>query len=224
MRGLVLTSAPRAIPRFFNSFCDPSVCDIPDRKHPDGGGILDAAHRHRLDHMGIDRVGILAWPDCLCGTISVDHDRFDRWAIGGPPCQHKAYVLGVRSPVRPVSLVLALGHACNALTPNLLLVIMVYLGVVSGGILPARLTIASWLTPRSLLPSALAVNSTCFNLSRLVGPALAAGLLLVSSATVVFCLCVSGICGFRRSALLDQGYATSGHRVRTTPRLSQQLR
>jgi MFS family permease len=107
-----------------------------------------------------------------------------------------------------VSLALAVLYALSALTPNMILWVMVFLGAVSGGILPARLAMASWLAPRALLPTALAVNSTGFNLSRFVGPALAAGLLLISSATVVFLCALAGFLAF----------AWALHLIRDTPR------
>lgn len=107
-----------------------------------------------------------------------------------------------------IALALALTHAAGVLTPYMILVVMVLLGAVSGGILPARLAIASFLVPRDLLPTALAVNSTGFNLSRFVGPALAAGILVVASATLVFLCALAGFLAF----------ALALHLIRHTPR------
>lgn len=67
-----------------------------------------------------------------------------------------------------VALGLALAYFAGALTPWVIVALMVALGAVSGMVLPARLAMARYLAPPELLPSALAVNSTGFNLSRFV--------------------------------------------------------
>ena len=77
-------------------------------------------------------------------------------------------------------------YVMGSLTPLSILLVMMLLGAVSGVLLPARLVMASHLVPKSLLPQAIAVNSTGFNLARFVGPLLAAGLLAVGSAGLVF--------------------------------------
>ena len=87
---------------------------------------------------------------------------------------------------------LALAHLADALTPWVVVALMVALGAVSGMLLPARLAMARYLVPPELLPSALAVNSTGFNISRVVGPALAAGLLMLGSAGLVFAVATAG--------------------------------
>lgn len=74
----------------------------------------------------------------------------------------------------------------GGLTPGMVLVLMVLVGGISGLILPARLSMATFLVPVTLLPTALAVNSTGFNLSRFIGPALAAGILAFGPADWVF--------------------------------------
>jgi MFS family permease len=91
-----------------------------------------------------------------------------------------------------IALALALMFFAGALTPWVLVALMVGLGAVSGLLLPARLAMARYLAPPDLLPSALAVNSTGFNLSRFVGPALAAGLLVLGSAGLVFAVAAAG--------------------------------
>ncbi|MEM9429319.1 MAG: MFS transporter [Pseudomonadota bacterium] len=85
-------------------------------------------------------------------------------------------------------LTLAILSWAGLLTPTLILVLMCYFGAVMGALLPARLAMASYLAPTPLLPAALAVNSMGFNVSRLLGPALAAGLLIWASAALVFAL------------------------------------
>lgn len=107
-----------------------------------------------------------------------------------------------------LSLVLTLLAAAEILNRWWLLVAMVALGAVSGAILPARLAMASWLVPQPLLPTALAVNSTGFNLSRFVGPALAAGVLIVADATAVFLISTLGFVYL----------AVQLHKIRDTPR------
>lgn len=91
-----------------------------------------------------------------------------------------------------IALGLALAYFADALTPWAIVALMVGLGAVSGVLLPARLAMARYLAPPELLPSALAVNSTGFNLSRFVGPALAAGLLVLGSVGLVFAIAALG--------------------------------
>ncbi|ARE39025.1 transporter, putative [Rhodovulum sp. P5] len=107
-----------------------------------------------------------------------------------------------------LSAALTVGAATGWLDRWSLLAAMTLLGAISGTILPARLAMASWLVPRALLPTALAVNSTGFNLSRFVGPALAAGLLVVAHEAVVFGL----------SALGFAALAVQLYRIRHVPR------
>ena len=85
----------------------------------------------------------------------------------------------------------ALGIA-GLLTPWVLLAMMATIGSVAGLIVPSRLAMASWLAPRALLPAALAVNSTAFNLSRFLGPALAGALIVVMPAEWVFVIGATG--------------------------------
>lgn len=95
-----------------------------------------------------------------------------------------------------VSLALFLLGVAGQLTPPLVLVLMFVIGAISGLILPARLSMASFLAPMALLPTALAVNSTGFNLSRFIGPALAAGVLVYGPTEWVFGCAVLGYGAF----------------------------
>jgi len=106
-----------------------------------------------------------------------------------------------------ISIVLALLYFADALTPWAIVALMVALGAVSGLLLPARLAMARYLAPPELLPSALAVNSTGFNLSRFVGPALAGGLLVLGSAGLVFVVAAVGFVAL----------AIALHRIRDVP-------
>ncbi len=94
-----------------------------------------------------------------------------------------------------VALIMALLYFTGMLTPYGLVAVMILLGAVSGVVLPARLVMASHLAPPPLLPQAIAVNSTGFNLARFIGPMLAAGLLVVGSAGLVFVLAAAGFLG-----------------------------
>lgn len=87
-----------------------------------------------------------------------------------------------------ISLMLAVLYFLSLLNPIAIVVLMCLLGAVSGALLPARLAMASYLAPKELLPQALAVNSTGFNLSRFIGPAIAAAIMAVSSASLVFAI------------------------------------
>lgn len=73
---------------------------------------------------------------------------------------------------------------------------MILLGIIAGVNLPARLSMPHELVRGTLLPSALAVNTTTFNLSRLLGPAIAAPLLLFAGAEAVFFLAFLGNAAF----------------------------
>ena len=91
-----------------------------------------------------------------------------------------------------VALIMALLWATGLLTEYWIVLVMVLLGAVSGVVLPARLVMASHLAPSKLLPQAIAINSTGFNLARFIGPMLAAGLLVAGSAGMVFTLAAVG--------------------------------
>lgn len=88
--------------------------------------------------------------------------------------------------VTAASLSLALCEAGGLLTPWLIVGHMVVIGAMTGLVLPARLAMASHLAPPNLLSVALAVNSTGFNLSRFLGPAIAGGMMIVGTVTAVF--------------------------------------
>ncbi|GIX13563.1 MAG: MFS transporter [Paracoccaceae bacterium] len=85
-----------------------------------------------------------------------------------------------------VSAGLAVGHLTGWLRIEALAGLMVVLGVIAGGMLPSRLAMPHLLVRPEMLASALALNSTTFNLSRLIGPALAAPILLTGDAAGVF--------------------------------------
>lgn len=91
-----------------------------------------------------------------------------------------------------IAFLMAALHATSLLTPYVIVVVMALMGAVAGVLLPARLAMASYLAPTELLPQALAINSTVFNLSRFLGPALAAVLLATGSATTVFVVSTLG--------------------------------
>ena len=106
-----------------------------------------------------------------------------------------------------IALGLALTYFMDVLTQWVIVALMVALGAVSGMLLPARLAMARYLVPPELLPSALAVNSTGFNLSRFVGPVLASGLLMLGSAGLVFTVAAVGFLAL----------AVALHRIRYVP-------
>ena len=88
--------------------------------------------------------------------------------------------------VAVVSAVFWIAQASGLLTPGLILALVACLGALAGLILPSRLAMASTLVPTGQLPTALAVNSTAFNLSRFLGPAIAGVLLIWTGAGVIF--------------------------------------
>ena len=85
-----------------------------------------------------------------------------------------------------VSFALFWGHLTGQLGVWSVTALMVTLGFIAGINLPVRLSMPHQLVPPALLPSALAVNTTTFNLSRLLGPAFAAPVLVLYGADAVF--------------------------------------
>ena len=92
--------------------------------------------------------------------------------------------------VTAVSATLLWLHLTDGLTAGAVALAMAALGVVAGAMLPARLSMPQELVRAELLPSALAVNATGFNLSRMIGPAIAAPLLALLGPGAVFAVCV----------------------------------
>jgi predicted MFS family arabinose efflux permease len=109
-----------------------------------------------------------------------------------------------------VSLALAVLWATGALTPWLIVGLMACLGALSGLALPARLSMASWLAPPDLLPSALAINSTGFNLARFLGPAVAAAMIAAGWLGAVYLV----------TTLTTLAFAVALWRLQGTPRQS----
>jgi len=106
-----------------------------------------------------------------------------------------------------VSLSLAICEMAGLLSPWLIVLHMLLIGANTGLVMPARLAMASYLAPRSLLPAALAVNSTGFNLSRFIGPAIAAAIMVVGSVAAVLFI----------SVLLYVSFLLCLYRLRNTP-------
>lgn len=95
-----------------------------------------------------------------------------------------------------ISALLCALAVAGLLTPVVILVLMAAIGAVSGLVMAARLSMASFLVPRALLSPALAVNATGFNMSRFIGPAVAGGILAVGPASWVFGLSALGYAVF----------------------------
>lgn len=111
-----------------------------------------------------------------------------------------------------------LSYASGTLTPLGIAWLMVGLGAVSGLVLPSRLAMASVLVPGPKLSTALAVNSTSFNLARFVGPALAGLWLVLFGASGIFALAMLSYLAFVYClAVMTIDERSSG--ARTTNRL-----
>ena len=80
------------------------------------------------------------------------------------------------------ALMLAAVTGTGFATPGLLLAIQLLNGVLQSADLPARLSFAPDLVPRSDLINAVSLNSMLFNSARAVGPALAGGAFLLAGA------------------------------------------
>ncbi|MDZ4136974.1 MAG: MFS transporter [Paracoccaceae bacterium] len=95
-----------------------------------------------------------------------------------------------------VSLALFALDVTGGLTAWRILALMTLIGGISGLILPPRLAMSSFLVPARVLPAALAVNSIGFNMSRFIGPAIAAGVMVVGAPWVVFACSAAGYGAF----------------------------
>ncbi len=80
----------------------------------------------------------------------------------------------------------ALIHALDVLTLQSLAVLALAFGVVTSAHTPIRLAMLPRLVERGALPSAIGYSAMVFNSSRILGPALGAWMLTVSSVTMVF--------------------------------------
>ncbi|QHQ35187.1 MFS transporter [Algicella marina] len=116
-----------------------------------------------------------------------------------------------------IALAFCLLHLTATLTPYLILALMSGMGAISGAVIPARLSMASWLVPKPLLPTALAVNSTSFNLSRFLGPAFAAGLLIAGSAALVFLVAAMSFAALSVALWRIRDVPRTGESRRTAP-------
>lgn len=121
-----------------------------------------------------------------------------------------AVLMWVEIATAGVSLALAALWALGVLTPWLIVLLMAALGALSGLALPARLSMASWLAPPALLPSALAINSTGFNLARFLGPAVAAAMIAAGWLGAVYLV----------TTLTTLAFALALWRLRAVPRQS----
>ncbi len=81
----------------------------------------------------------------------------------------------------------------HAITVELLIVIALITGSAESLSQPARLAIVNALVPRHDLSAAIALGSTSFNASRIVGPSIAGLLILATSVGVVMLLCALAV-------------------------------
>jgi MFS family permease len=81
---------------------------------------------------------------------------------------------------------LAVAAGLGAAGPEALIALSLLGGVGQTLAWPAQLVTVSSLVPREQLPAAVSLNSAGFNLARVVGPAIAGGLLVVGGATICF--------------------------------------
>jgi len=106
-------------------------------------------------------------------------------------------IVATQSGFLATALLFAAVTASGFATPGLLLAIQLLNGVLQSADLPARLSFAPDLVPRSDLINAVSLNSMLFNSARAVGPALAGGAFLLADAASS-----SGISGGLRPTLL----------------------
>lgn len=76
--------------------------------------------------------------------------------------------------------------ALQVITVEWLIALTLANGIALGFNQPSRLALVSSLVPRDQLATAVAINSTVFNLARFIGPALAGGLILSAGVSWVF--------------------------------------
>jgi MFS family permease len=79
----------------------------------------------------------------------------------------------------------------DLITIEAVVVLSVFFGAAEALSSPARLAIVNALVPREDLSSAIALNSAAFNASRIVGPAVAGGLIVWAGSGTVIALCAA---------------------------------
>ncbi len=139
----------------------------------------------------------------VLGTLAggIMADRLDRrWLI--------AFARGMNAAA---ALAVAALLAAGAATPGAVVLCAAVAGLTSGLAQPSTKTIVSDLVPMRDLPNAVALKSTLFNLATLVGPAVAAALILTAGAAVALVL---GACLLLAHAVLVVGLPAG---TRATP-------
>jgi len=79
----------------------------------------------------------------------------------------------------------------NTVTPEILLSLSLYLGIVSPFTQTARLTIVPAMVPKAILVPAIAINSVIFNVARVIGPAVAG--IIISFYGIVTTIAINAI-------------------------------
>jgi MFS family permease len=90
-----------------------------------------------------------------------------------------------------VAFLFALLVLTDLITIEAVVVLSVFFGAAEALSQPARMAIVHSMVPREDLSSAIALGAAAFNASRIVGPALAGGLIILSGSGVVIALCAA---------------------------------
>lgn len=100
----------------------------------------------------------------------------------------RRFLLTVKAILTGVSALLAVLVGTGAMSPPLLLLFTFLMGTGAAFLAPAWQSIIPSLVPRSVLPQAVALNSTSLNVARAIGPATAGILIAGAGITVPFLL------------------------------------
>ena len=108
-------------------------------------------------------------------------DRLDR----------RILLMVAQSALMVLTLIMALLTAINAINTAWLLVLVLLIGIASALSSPAWQSFVSDLVPKSSLMNAIALNSAQFNVARVIGPALAGG--LIALLGIAGCFTLNGL-------------------------------
>jgi MFS family permease len=108
-------------------------------------------------------------------------DRLDR----------RILLMVAQSALMVLTLIMALLTAIDAINTGWLLVLVLFIGIASALSSPAWQSFVSDLVPKSSLMNAIALNSAQFNVARVIGPALAGG--LIALIGIAGCFTLNGL-------------------------------
>ena len=88
-----------------------------------------------------------------------------------------------------IAIVFAILVLTDLITIELVVVLSICFGIAEALSQPARLAAVHSMVPKEDLPAAIALGGTTFNASRMLGPAIAGGLIVWANTGVVLAIC-----------------------------------